>query len=242
MSNQSVSRWFLFDNQVIEESQYPPVVQPQEIVVNAFGGEEFVGGLIGRIFASDQDQYDQLQFALASTADVPYAPGSLFNVSRTDGQLYALPRLDVGEYRVNVTVSDGKFTAFTIVRIAVEQIGDEQLANAVVMRFSRVSAEQFVLSHRKTFVRSVRTAMGARLKDVCIVAVQPVAAGDEEDTTANVIRHRQRRADVDDSLSHLLDVRDKRQAIAPDLDVLFTVRKATGNPAQSPGRDVRIMD
>lgn len=230
--------------QVIEESQYPPVVTPQEIVVNAFG-DEFVGGMIGRVFATDQDKYDTLTFALASTADAMYAPNSLFNVSRSNGTLYALPRLDIGEYRVNVTVTDGKFTAFTIIRVTVEQITDEMLANAVAVRFTKVSAEQFVLSHRKTFIRSIRTAIGSRLKDVIIIGVQPAADAAAEDMS-NVIRRRHRRdeatatatatgSSAGSTLNHLLvDMRDKRQTPQLDLDVLFAVRKATGNP-EKPG-------
>lgn len=222
--------------QVIEESQYPPIVTPQEIMINSFQ-EDFIGGQIGRVYATDQDKYDQLTYALVPTADLLYAPNSLFNISKTNGTMYALPRLDIGDYRVNVTVTDGKFTSSTVIKIAVEQVTTEMLANTVVMRFSKVSPEQFVLSHRKTFIRSIRNALGSRLKDVAIVSVQQAS----EDS--NVIRHRYRRggqkevaaatgaavpANTLTNLTHLLDMRDKRQA-EHDLDVLFAVRKPTVN-------------
>lgn len=212
--------------QVIEESQYPPIVTPQEIAVNSFQ-DEFAGGMIGRVYATDQDKYDTLTYALASTSDVLYSPNSLFNVSKTNGTLYALPRLDIGEYRVNVTVTDGKFTAFTIIKISVELVTNEMLSNAVVIRFSKVDPEQFVLSHRKTFIRSIRNAIGSRLKDVVIISVQ--TSTDD----VNSIRHRYRRDAEIQELTHLLDMRDKRQT-QHDLDVLFTVRKPTGNP-NNPG-------
>lgn len=209
--------------QVIEESQYPPIVTPQEIAINSFQ-DEFAGGLIGRVYATDQDKYDTLVYSLAPTSDVLYSPNSLFNISKTNGSLYALPRLDIGDYRVNVTVTDGKFTTFTVIKISVELIADEMLSNAVVIRFSKVSPETFVLSHRKTFIRSIRNAIGSRLKDVVIISVQP--SSDD----SNIIRHRFRRG-IDNlkNITHLLDMRDKRQA-QHDLDVLFTVRKPTVNP------------
>lgn len=202
---------------VIEESQYPPIVVPQEIAINSFG-DEFQGGYIGRVFATDQDKYDTLTYALAPTAGSVYSPSSLFNISKTNGSLYALPRLDIGEYRANVTVTDGKFTAFTVVKITVDLIAEDMLDNAVVIKFSKIGPEEFVLSHRKIFIRAIRNAIGSRLKDVVIISVQP----SQEDS--NTIRHRFRR-DLQ-NITHLLDddLRDKRQ-IQQDLDVLFTVRK-----------------
>lgn len=197
---------------VIEESQYPPIIVPKEISVNSFG-EEFQGGYIGRVFATDKDKYDTLTYAMMPTAGVSYAPSSLFNISRTNGSLYALPRLDIGEYRVNVTVTDGKFTASTVIKITVDLISDEMLDNAVVIKFSKIAPEQFILSHRKIFIRAVRNAMESRLKDVVIVSVQP----SQEDS--NSIRHRYRRHAA--NFTHLLEKRQAQQ----DLDVLFVVRK-----------------
>lgn len=207
---------------VIEESQYPPIITPQEIAINSFQ-DEFPGGKIGRIFASDQDKYDTLSYALAPTSGVLYSPNSLFNISKTNGTLYALPRLDIGDYRVNVTATDGKFTASAIIKISVELVSNDMLQNSVVIRFSKVSPEQFILSHRKTFVRSIRNAIGSRLKDVVILAVQ--SSTDE----SNMVRHRYKRNKSLSNITHLLDLRDKRQT-QRDLDVLFTVRKPQANP------------
>lgn len=211
---------------VIEESQYPPVIVPQDISVNAFG-DVFEGGAIGRIFASDQDQYDTLNYDLAHTAGVLYTPKSLFNISKTNGTLYALPKLDTGDYRVNVTVTDGKFTVSTIIKIAVDLVTDEMLENAVLIRFTEVTPEQFVLSHRKTFIRSIRNAIGSRLKDVIIIAVQ---ASTED---SNTIQHRYKRDSRNismllDDTTDLIDPRNKRQ-LQHDLDVLFAVRKHQPN-------------
>ncbi|XP_040169862.1 fat-like cadherin-related tumor suppressor homolog isoform X4 [Anopheles arabiensis] len=196
---------------VIEESQYPPVITPLDIAINSFL-DEYPGGVIGKVYATDQDQYDTLTYGLAPTVGVLYSPTNLFNISRNDGVIYAYPRLDVGDYRVNVTVTDGKFAAYTIVKVSVELINEEMLANAIVIRFLKVSPEAFVLSHRKGFIRSVRNAIGCKIKDIIIISVQP-----SNDDDLNLIQHRARR-----ELSNGT-VRARRNANR-DLDVLFTVR------------------
>ncbi|XP_031337329.1 fat-like cadherin-related tumor suppressor homolog isoform X2 [Photinus pyralis] len=184
---------------VIEESQYPPIITPLEININSFL-DEYPGGVIGKVFANDQDRYDTLTYSLSPTMGIPYPTHELFRIDRTDGTLTALPRLDVGDYRLNVTVTDGKYYAHTIVKVNVEILSEDMLENAVVVRFREVSPEAFILSHRKGFVRAVRNAMNSRLKDVIIISVQPSS---------------------DD-----LNLRARRQVVMnKDLDVLFTVRK-----------------
>ncbi|XP_058828867.1 fat-like cadherin-related tumor suppressor homolog isoform X4 [Topomyia yanbarensis] len=203
---------------VIEESQYPPVITPLDISINSFL-DEFPGGVIGKVFATDQDQYDTLTFNLAPTAGVLYSPANLFNISRNDGVLHAFPRLDVGDYRVNITVSDGKFASYTIVKVAVELVTDDMLANSIVIRFMKVSPESFILSHRKGFIRSVRNSMGCKIKDVVIISVQK--SNDE----LNMILHRlERDSGLGNVTNHLGQMRYRRGTIH-DLDVLFTVRK-----------------
>lgn len=180
---------------VIEESQYPPTITPLEININSFL-DEYPGGVIGKVFANDQDQYDTLTYSLSPIAGITYPVNELFQIDRTDGTLTALPRLDIGEYRLNVSVTDGKYYAHTIVKVNVEILTEDMLENALAIRFREVTPETFVLSHRKGFVRAVRNAMNSRLKDVVIISVQP---------------------SDDDGL------RAKRSV--KDLDVLFTVRK-----------------
>uniref|UniRef100_A0A182YNX1 Uncharacterized protein n=1 Tax=Anopheles stephensi TaxID=30069 RepID=A0A182YNX1_ANOST len=204
---------------VIEESQYPPVITPLDISINSFM-DEYPGGVIGKVYATDQDQYDTLTYGLAPTIGVLYSPTNLFNISKNDGVIYAYPRLDVGDYRVNVTVTDGKFASFTIVKVSVELINEEMLANSIVIRFLKVSPEAFVLSHRKGFIRSVRNAIGCKIKDIIIISVQP-----SNDDDLNLIQHRVRRELA--NVTHLPEYgpREKRNANR-DLDVLFTVRKS----------------
>lgn len=214
---------------VIEESQYPPTITPQKVSINTFG-DEFQGGPIGIIYATDQDNYDTLTFDLAPTPGLLYTPKSLFNISRTNGTLYALPKLDAGDYCVNVTVTDGKFIVYTMVNISVDTITDEMLDNAIIVKFSDVTPEKFILSHRKTFIRSVRNAIGSRLKDVLLISVQ--SSRDD----SNTIRHRNRRESQNISMLLANDVERVtppdnrlRRQLTNDLDVLFTVRKSQLN-------------
>lgn len=192
---------------VVEESQYPPVVTPLEITVNSYL-DEFPGGVVGRVFASDRDAYDTLAYALTPVAGAPYASADLFEIDPADGTLRAAPRLDVGEYRLNVTVDDGKFVGFAIVRVAVVLVSDELLAQAIVVRFREVTAHDFVLSHRKGFLRAVAEATDREPADVVMVSVQPsepTAADNEADGGGRA-----------------------RRQVAQDLDVAFAVRGAEG--------------
>lgn len=184
---------------VIEESQYPPIITPLEININSYR-DEYPGGVIGKVYANDQDQYDTLTFSLSPTLGIAYPTHELFQINRTDGTLAALPILDVGDYRLNVTVTDGKFYAHSIVKINIEVINDDMLDNSVAIRFRQVSPEVFILSHRKGFVRAIRNAMNCRLKDVIIISVQP---SNDDDLVGRV----------------------KRYLTNEDLDVLFTVRR-----------------
>ncbi|XP_034945358.1 fat-like cadherin-related tumor suppressor homolog isoform X2 [Chelonus insularis] len=185
---------------IIEESQYPPVITPLEVVINSYM-DEYPGGLIGKVHASDRDQYDTLHFSLVPSLPIPNT--DLFEIDRDNGTLIALPKLDVGEYRLNVSVTDGKFNSYAIIKISVELITEKMLENTVIVRFREVSPEDFILSHRKGFIRTIRNAMNCRLKDIVIISVQPSA------DDLNVIKSRV-----------------TRQAIHNDLDLLFAVRKS----------------
>lgn len=190
--------WVLI--KVIEESQYPPVITPLEVVINSYM-DEYPGGIIGKVHATDQDQYDTLSYNLNPSSPIP---NDLFQIDKIDGTLVALPRLDVGEYKVNVSVTDGKFSTHSIVKVNVDLITDKMLENSVIVRFREVSPENFILSHRKGFIKTVRNAMNCRLKDIVIVSVQP--------STDEI---------------NLIKSRTIRQTVHNDLDLLFAVKKSS---------------
>ncbi|KAK9398936.1 protocadherin Fat 1 [Crotalus adamanteus] len=70
------------DIKVIEESIHPPAILPLEIFITIFG-EEYGGGVIGKVHATDQDVYDTLTYKLDPQME------SLFSVSSTGGKLIA---------------------------------------------------------------------------------------------------------------------------------------------------------
>lgn len=113
--------------QVIEESQFAPTIVPLEVWVGSYQ-DRWAGGELGRIHASDQDQYDTLLYAITT----PH--GGIFNVDERTGVLTSAPGLDAGKYLLNVTVTDGKFTSVAQVRVNVDPLDDDMLLEAVSIR------------------------------------------------------------------------------------------------------------
>ncbi len=163
---------------IIEESQYPPVISPLDIEVFSYQ-DDFPGAVIGRVRASDQDPYDVLGYELLPSGlhHLPHAL-HLFEMDRRDGTLVALQGLDVGLYSLNVSVSDGKFHAFESARVAVNLVTDDLLEKAVVVQLAKVSPQEFLLSYRKSFVKAVKTLFNVRTKDVEIIGVQAAFGGE----------------------------------------------------------------
>lgn len=203
---------------IIEESQYPPVITPLEVTVKSYD-DDYMGGFLGRVHASDQDKYDNLLYVLAPTSGELFLTKQLFNISQNNGSLYAISNLDVGMYRINVTVTDGKFTAHALVKLNVELITGDMTRNAIVISFRKVTPEAFILSHRKGFIRALRAILRCRQKDITIIAIQ---------ASNNHAAHKE----PQDSDSVMLE-RSKRQQPTPtdNLNVLFAVRKQQITPS-----------
>lgn len=199
---------------IIEESQYPPYITPLEIHINSFN-DKFPGGKIGRVHATDQDSYDTLSYDMAdlNNAGNSLRSSSLFNISKEDGVLYAFPKLDAGEYRVNVTVSDNKFVSSTIVKVNVEIITEEMLQNAVSIRLRSISPEEFILSKKKTFIRAIKEIIHCRIKDIILISVQNTIG-------AHNIRNKRQATESGKSTNN-------------NVDVLFAVRKSKNNHENS---------
>lgn len=66
---------------VIEESQYPPIFTPLDININSYL-DEYPGGVIGKVYANDQDQYDTLTYSLHPTIGVAYPTHELFQINK----------------------------------------------------------------------------------------------------------------------------------------------------------------
>ncbi|XP_043649668.1 fat-like cadherin-related tumor suppressor homolog isoform X2 [Drosophila teissieri] len=199
---------------IIEESQYPPIVTPLEVTINSFE-DDFSGAFIGKVHASDQDKYDELNFSLVSGPEDMYQSSKLFNISNNTGKIYAISNLDIGLYKLNVSVSDGKFHVFSVVKINVELVTNNMLKESVVIRFSRTSASEFLLSHRKTFMRSIRNIMRCRQKDVILITLQ----SEHQKASKHSVGNRRARS-IGSDLNVVFAVR--KQQIIPDSDEFFT--------------------
>ncbi|XP_051784464.1 protocadherin Fat 1a isoform X3 [Erpetoichthys calabaricus] len=151
---------------VIEESIYPPAILPLEIFITTHG-EEYMGGVIGKIHATDQDIYDTLTYNQGSKSE------SLFSVSSTDGKLIARKGLDVGQYSLNVTVTDGKFTVAADINVHIKQVTQEMLNHSIGFRFANIAPEEFIGDYWRNFQRAVRNVLGVKRNDIQILSLQP---------------------------------------------------------------------
>ncbi|XP_041081573.1 protocadherin Fat 1-like isoform X3 [Polyodon spathula] len=151
---------------VIEESIYAPAILSLEMFITTHG-DEYSGGVIGKIHATDQDIYDTLTYNLASES------GNLFSLSSTDGKLIARKGLDVGHYPLNVTVTDGRFTVAADINVHVRQFTQEVLNHSIAIRFANIAPEEFIGDYWRNFQRALRNIVGVKKNDIQIVSLQP---------------------------------------------------------------------
>lgn len=131
--------------------------------------DEFPGGVIGQLHATDADPYDVLTFGHA-----PPAQRSLFKISPRDGKIIALGGLDAGRYSLNATVSDGRFTVPVPVIVHVEQATEEMLHEAVTVRFESVAPQDFVGLYLKSISKVLKQAASRQQDTVHLLSLQPV--------------------------------------------------------------------
>ncbi|XP_072352995.1 protocadherin Fat 1a isoform X3 [Scyliorhinus torazame] len=151
---------------IIEESIYPPAILPLEIHITTVG-DEYAGGVIGKIHATDQDIYDTLTYSLASNT------GNSFVVSSTDGKMIAHKLLDVGQYVLNVTVTDGRFTTAADVHVHVKQVTENQVNHSIAIQFANITPEEFIGDYWRNFHRALRNILGVRRHDLHVISLQP---------------------------------------------------------------------
>uniref|UniRef100_A0AAV2J7I2 Uncharacterized protein n=1 Tax=Knipowitschia caucasica TaxID=637954 RepID=A0AAV2J7I2_KNICA len=154
---------------VIEESLHRPVALPLEVHIVTME-DEFPGGVIGQLHATDADPYDALTFGHA-----PPAQRSLFKISPRDGKIIALGGLDAGRYALNASVSDGRFAVPVPVSVHVEQATPDMLREAVTVRFESVQPRDFVASYLKSVLKLLQKAAASQLRDIVhVLSLQPV--------------------------------------------------------------------
>ena len=178
---------------VIEESTFTPEVTNLNVSISYYK-DEFPGGVIGHLKAYDGDKYDSLIYQVVSPNR------QLFDIDKNDGRIIAFAGLDAGNYIINVSVSDGKYTTYGKVDIEVSSITDEMLANSVTLQLDNMEPLDFLKNYKRDFQRVIKQELSVRSRDVEIISVQK----------------------SDDSLN--LSNRPKREAKG-SVDVLFAVRK-----------------
>lgn len=153
---------------VIEESLHPPVVLPLEIHIVTME-DEFPGGIIGQLYATDADPHDALTFGHTLPAQ-----RSLFKIGPHDGRIVALGGLDAGSYSLNASVSDGHFTVPVAVNIHVKQATPKMLHEVVTVRFESVTPQDFVATHLNRVLKVLEATAASPADTVHLVGLQPV--------------------------------------------------------------------
>lgn len=117
-----------FTFQVIEESKFPPVTYPLDILVMSYH-DHWPATEIGRITVTDKDQYDSFEYEI-----VPAMITGLFRVDTRTGVVETVTSVDTGHYILNISVSDGKFTSYAPVIVTIKPIWDDILKHSISIR------------------------------------------------------------------------------------------------------------
>ena len=143
---------------VTEQSRYPPSVVPLEVFITTRGGL-FANRVVGRLHASDQDPQDLLAYSLVSESPA----GGRFSVERADGKIWADEALEAGSYALNVSVTDGKFSVWTGVKVHV-WVADQRVLDAgLTLQLLGMTPGEFLGDHWRGLQRSLGLALGVPL-------------------------------------------------------------------------------
>ena len=192
-----------FQFQIIEESRYHPVVFPLDVTVFVHTWD-YEGGVLGKVKAADEDPYDILTYAI--TSDHLGMSEMYFGINSRDGTLSSRGGLDEGSYKVNISVTDGKFVTYSKADIDVINVTEEMVRSSVIIQLGGASPEEFLRTYRRNFHRAIKNLLNAKSRDVIILSLQ---------SSAGRIRRENRKKPYQKSLHR-----------EGDLDILFVVRKS----------------
>ncbi|XP_022445886.1 protocadherin Fat 2 [Delphinapterus leucas] len=156
---------------VREQSHYPPSALPLEIFIT-IGEEEFQGGMVGKIHATDRDPQDTLTYSLAGEESL----GRRFTVGTSDGKIIAAQGLPRGRYMFNVMVSDGTFSTTAGVHVHVWHVGREALQQTVWMGFHQLTPEELVSDHWRNLQRFLSNRLDIKRASIHLASLQPAEA------------------------------------------------------------------
>ncbi|XP_054649081.1 protocadherin Fat 2 isoform X2 [Dunckerocampus dactyliophorus] len=152
---------------VIERSKYPPSVVPLEVFITTAGGL-FARHLIGRLHASDPDPQDVLSYKLVSEDPA----GPRFSVDGADGKIWAYESLDEGSYSLNISVTDGRFSVWTGVKVHVWAATQRALDSGLTLQLAGVSPEVFLGDHWRGLQRSLGLGLGFPRQELHLASLQ----------------------------------------------------------------------
>lgn len=156
---------------VSEQSHYPPSALQLEIFIT-IGEEEFQGGMVGKIHATDRDPQDSLTYSLAGEETL----GRHFSVGASDGKIIAVQGLPCGRYAFNVTVNDGTFTTTAGVHVHVWHVGQEALQQSMLMGFHQLTPEELVSDHWRNLQRFLSNKLDIKRANIHLASLQPAEA------------------------------------------------------------------
>uniref|UniRef100_A0A8C4H5W0 FAT atypical cadherin 2 n=1 Tax=Dicentrarchus labrax TaxID=13489 RepID=A0A8C4H5W0_DICLA len=152
---------------VTEQSKYPPSVVPLEVFITTSGGL-FANRVIGRLHASDQDLQDVLTYKLVSeNPDM-----GRFSVDLADGKIWADENLEEGSYSLNVSVTDGKFSVWTGVRVHVWAADQRVLDSGLTLQLDGLTPEEFLGDHWRGLQRILGQALGLPRQELHLASLQ----------------------------------------------------------------------
>lgn len=152
---------------VTEQSRYPPSVVPLEVFITTSGGL-FANRVIGRLHASDQDLQDVLTYKLVSENP----EGRRFSVDLADGKIWADENLEEGSYALNISVTDGKFSVWTGVKVHVWAADQGALDSGLTLQLVGMSPEEFLGDHWRGLQRSLGQALGLPRQELHLASLQ----------------------------------------------------------------------
>ncbi|XP_051926761.1 protocadherin Fat 2 isoform X1 [Hippocampus zosterae] len=152
---------------VTEQSKYPPSVVPLEVFITTAGGF-YANRIIGRLHTSDQDPQDVLAYTLVSEDPA----GHHFSVDRASGKIWVDKNLEEGSYALNVSVTDGRFSVWTAVKVHVWAATQRALDSGLTLRLHGISSEEFLADHWRGLQRSLAQALTFPRQELHLASLQ----------------------------------------------------------------------
>ena len=153
---------------IIEESAFPPTIAPIKVSVSA-SGDEFCGGIIGKVSASDRDPYDTLTFGLVDDGS------GQFDIDPENGTVEVMDCIDAGNYVLNISVTDDKFIVYTSLQLNVASVDEELAQSGIILRFEDMEPEEFLESYKQGLIEALMEVFSVDSSAVHVLSIQPTS-------------------------------------------------------------------